>query len=98
MAQFQVYRIAGDRLVIDLQTDFIDTGSRVVAPLLPRDQGPPALPRLEPVFEIAGTEYALHTAEMAAIPSALISGRPVADLRAHDYAIRGALDMVFSGF
>ena len=98
MAQFQVYRVAGGRLVLDLQTDLIDTGSRVVAPLIPMSSGPKAIRRLEPMFRIDGEDHVLHTAEMAAIPSALLKGQPVADLSASDYEIRGALDMVFSGF
>jgi len=98
MAQFHVYRIATDRLVLDLQTDLIETGTRVVAPLFPLSSGPKAIGRLEPVFEIEGAAYVLHTAEMAAIPSALLKGQSVADLSAFDYEIRGALDMVFSGF
>ena len=98
MAQFQVYRITGGRFVLDLQTDLIDTGTRVVAPLVPVASGPKAIGRLEPVFEIEGAAYVLHTAEMAAIPSGLIKSAPVADLSAFDYEIRGALDMVFSGF
>ncbi len=98
MAQFHVYRVPGDRLVLDLQTDLIETGTRVVAPLIPMASGPKAIGRLEPVFHIDGTAYVLHTAEMAAIPSALLKGEPVADLTASDYEIRGALDMVFSGF
>ena len=98
MAQFQVYRVAGNRLVLDLQTDLIETGTRVVAPLLPASSGPKAIGRLEPVFEIDGISHVLHTAEMAAVPTAVIEGQPVADLSAFDYEIRGALDMVFSGF
>lgn len=98
MAQFQVYRLAGARLVLDLQTDLIDTGTRVVAPLIPVTGGPRAIGRLEPVFGINGVDHVLHTAEMAAIPSALLKGAPVADLSGADYEIRGALDMVFSGF
>ncbi|GEM_PF-3614095 len=43
-------------------------------------------------------EHVLHTAEMAAIRSALIEAPPVADLSRFDHEIRGALDMVFSGF
>jgi len=65
MAQFQVYRIAGERLVLDLQTDLIDTGSRVVAPLIPMSSGPKAIGRLEPEFEIEGVSHVLHTAEIA---------------------------------
>jgi toxin CcdB len=98
MAQFQVYRIAGNRLVLDLQTDLVETGTRVVAPLFPASTGPKAIGRLEPVFEIEGMAHVLHTAEMAAIPSALLKAPPVADLSRFDYEIRGALDMVFSGF
>lgn len=98
MAQFQVYRLAGGRLVLDLQTDLIDTGSRVVAPLIVVSTGPSVIGRLEPVFEVNGEDHALHTAEMAAIPSALLRGQPIADLSGSDYEIRGALDMVFSGF
>ena len=98
MAQFHVYRIATDRLVLDLQTDLIETGTRVVAPLFPLSSGPKAIGRLEPVFEIEGAAHVLHTAEMAAIPSALLKAPPIADLSRFDYEIRGALDMVFSGF
>ena len=95
MAQFHVYRMLGGRLVLDLQTDLIETGTRVVAPLVPAASGPKAIGRLEPVFEIEGTAHVLHT---AAIPSALLKAPPVADLSRFDYEIRGALDMVFSGF
>jgi toxin CcdB len=98
MAQFHVYRVPGDRLVLDLQTDLIETGTRVVAPLIPMASGPKAIGRLEPVFYVDGAAYVLHTAEMAAIPSAFLKGEPIADLSASDYEIRGALDMVFSGF
>jgi len=98
MAQFQVYRLAGGGLVLDLQTDLIDTGSRVVAPLVPISDGPRVIGRLEPVVEVQGADHALHTAEMAAIPSMLLKGQPIADLSGSDYEIRGALDMVFSGF
>ena len=66
MAQFQVYRLAGGRLVLDLQTDLIDTGSRVVAPLIVVSTGPRVIGRLEPVFEVNGEDHALHTAEIAA--------------------------------
>ena len=98
MAQFQVYRVAGNRLVLDLQTDLIETGTRVVAPLLTASTGPKAIGRLEPAFEIEGVAHVLHTAEMAAIPSAVLKAPPIADLSRFDYEIRGALDMVFSGF
>jgi len=98
MAQFRVYRVAGNRLVLDLQTDLVETGTRVVAPLLPASSGPKPIGRLEPILEVEGKAHVLHTAEMAAVPSALLKAPPVADLSRFDYQIRGALDMVFSGF
>lgn len=98
MAQFHVYHLAGNLLVLDLQTDLIDTGTRVVAPLIPKASGPKAIGRLEPAFTIEGETYVLHTAEMAAVASSLLKTSPVADLSGSDYEIKGALDMVFSGF
>lgn len=52
MAQFQVYRVTNGRLVLDLQTDLLDSGSLVVAPLIPISAWPRVIGRLEPVFEI----------------------------------------------
>lgn len=98
MAQFHVYRLPGGRLALDLQSDLIETGTRVVAPLIAEADGPRAFTRLEPVLEVGGVRHVLHVAEMAAVPAALLKGAPVADLTAEDYRIRGALDMVFSGF
>lgn len=98
MAQFHVYRTLGDRLLLDLQSDLIETGTRVVAPLLPLSRGPQAIGRLEPILEIDEIAYVLHTAELAAVPSSVLKDRPVADLSGHEYEIKGALDMVFSGF
>ena len=74
MTQFQVYQVSSGRLVLDLQTDLLDSGSRVVAPLIPISAGPRVIGRLEPVFEIEGDAHALHTAEMAVIPSAPLKG------------------------
>jgi toxin CcdB len=93
-----VYRLTGGQLVLDLQADLIDTGSRVVAPLVVVAAGPRVIGRFEPVFEVHGEDHALHTAEMAAIPSALLKVQPIADLPGSDYEIQGAFDMVFSGF
>lgn len=97
MAQFHVYRLPDGMAVLDLQTDLIETGTRVVAPLLPVTLDLPAIRRLEPVFELGEVPLALHTAELAAVPAHLLTVS-VADLREHQDTIRAALDMVFSGF
>ena len=84
--------------MLDLQTDLIDAGTRVVAPLVPAGEGPRPLTRLEPVLSVEGVDHVLRTGEMAAIPAALLPREPVADLRAEEYRLRNALGMVFSGF
>ena len=98
MAQFDVYRLPGGPLVVDLQSDLIETGTRVVAPLLPEHADLRAIGRLEPVFEIGGERVALHTGELAAVPAGLVKGPPLKSLLHEDDAIRRALDMLFSGF
>lgn len=66
--------------MLELQTDLIDSGMRVVAPLVPVSDSPKPIGRLQPVFEINGAAHVLHTAELAAIPSTLIKSALVADL------------------
>ena len=96
MSQFIVYRLPGGPLVLDLQTDLMDTSARVVAPLVPTSEIPP-LGRLHPVLDIAEVPHTLVMTEMAGLPKAALTDR-VADLRSREDAIRRALDMVFSGF
>lgn len=98
MAQFCVYRLPSGSLVMDLQSDLLDIASRVVAPIYTLESTMPAMRRLEPILEIEGIRYVLHTAEMAAVPASLIKAPPVADFSKSDYELRAALDMVFSGF
>lgn len=97
MTQHCVYRLAGGLLVLDLQSDLVEVGSRVVAPLIPVGQGPAAIPRLEPVLEVDGAPHALRTAEMVAILESQLQGPPVADLGAHSYEITRALDLLLIG-
>lgn len=98
MTQYHVYRDPDGNMVIDLQTDLVDTATRVVAPLRP--SGDPADGRtrtLKPRFEIEGDSYTLHTNELAAVSSTLLDGEPVADLSEHDYTIVRAVDYLFRG-
>ena len=97
MAQFHVYRLGQGRLVVDLQTDFIETGSRVVAPLTPVGTGPRPLGRLEPVVMLGGAAHVIRTGEMAAVPSGLLRDE-VADMSERGDLIKAALGMVFYGF
>jgi toxin CcdB len=96
--QFCVYRVSGDRLILDLQSDIPSLPTRVIAPLIPERPDLKAISILEPVFVIEGRRYVLHTGEMVAAPASVVGSAPIADLREHEYGIRRALDMLFSGF
>lgn len=98
MTQFCVYRVPGDQLVLDLQSDLTPLPTNIVAPLVPLDSGLRPLRVLEPVFEIGARAYWLNTGNLVAVHARLLTGPPVADLSARDYEIRRALDMLFSGF
>ncbi len=96
--QFRVYRITGDRLVLDLQSGIPSLPTRIVAPLVPESPVLKAISILEPVFELEGRRHVLHSGELAAVPASILNSAPVADLSAREYEIRRALDMLFSGF
>jgi toxin CcdB len=96
--QFCVYRISGDRLVLDLQSGIPSLPTRVIAPLIPERPDLKAISVLEPVFVIEGRRYVLHTGELVSAPASVLAPTPVADLREYEYEIRRALDMLFSGF
>ncbi len=96
MAQFDVYRLEGGALVVDLQSDLIGiSASRIVAPL--RDAGRhAALPGLTPEVRIEGKLWIVRVQEMAAIPGGEMR-ECVGDLREARDALKRALDIVVYG-
>jgi toxin CcdB len=96
MAQFDLYRLAGGQLVVDLQTDLIGIdASRVVAPL--RDAGRyTAFPGLTPVIELDGTRWIVRVQELAAVPGSELRDR-VTTLAEHRDALKRALDILIDG-
>ncbi len=96
MAQFSVYRVRGNIFVVDCQADLLrDLPTRLVAPL--RTPEPDAPARLVPVFEIDGKRLAMMTPLLRSIAVRDIEAT-VADLTAHEFTIKAALDMLISGF
>ena len=96
MAQFDVYRVRGNVLVVDCQADLLrDLPTRFVVPLRPAD--PKAPDRLIPVFEIEGKQLAMMTPFARSIAVRDIDGT-VATLVAEEFRIKAALDMLISGF
>jgi toxin CcdB len=98
MAQFDVHRLAnGPNLVVDCQShlhDHID--SRFVVPLVPKDDAPTAVRRLNPVFVIDGEEYVMVTQSAAAVARNRL-GPVIESLADRGHEIVGALDVLITG-
>ncbi len=97
MARFDLYR--GDLgWLLDVQSELTDgLPSRVVVPLVPLADAPPALRELNPVFELEGAAHQLMPQWLAATPRRAL-GRPQASLAHERDAITRALDLLFTGF
>lgn len=97
VAQFDLYRLYGGQLVVDLQTDLIGIdASRIVAPL--RDAGRyTRFPGLTPVVTFEDHSWVVRTQELAAVAQSEL-GEPIGSLRAHQDALKRALDILIDGF
>jgi toxin CcdB len=96
MAQFDLYRLRGGQLVVDLQTDLIGIdASRIVAPL--REAGRyTAFPGLTPSVEAADATWIVRMQELAAVPGAELNDR-IGSLIEHRDALKRALDILIDG-
>ncbi|MCA2012110.1 CcdB family protein [Cereibacter sphaeroides] len=96
MAQFDLYRLSGGQLVVDLQTDLIGIdASRIVAPLREAERYA-AFPGLTPVVEFGDTRWVVRVQELAAVPGRELRDR-VGTLSAHRDALKRALDILIDG-
>jgi toxin CcdB len=85
--------------VLDMQSEVLShLKTRLVAPLVPEGGLDTALTVLEPVLELDGRRMILLVSEMVTVPAKELAGPPVAGFVEEGYAIRRALDMLFSGF
>ncbi|UOA30170.1 CcdB family protein [Pseudosulfitobacter sp. DSM 107133] len=96
MAQFDIFRLTGGQLVVDLQTDLIGIdASRVVAPL--REAGRyTAFPGLTPAVEFDGMMWIVRVQELAAVPGAELR-EAVGSLAEQRDALKRALDILIDG-
>jgi toxin CcdB len=99
MARFDVYPDAGtSTYLLDCRADALSgLTTRFVVPLLPPDEGPPLVARLNPVFRIKGEDVAMYTQFAAAVPRRQLSD-PIASLTAEDRRIMNALDVLLTGY
>ena len=98
MARFSLHDLRGGGRVVNLQSDFLDwADTRVVAPLVPVDQGPPPARHLNPVIALDDGQFALIVQSMAAVRVSAL-GPAMGDLSEYQDQITRAVDMVFQGF
>ena len=96
MAQFDVYRVRGGGMVVDGQSDLLlDLPTRFVIPLRVKDDS--VLGRLTPILRVGDRDYTMVTPLAGAIDVRDIE-HTVISLIAYEYEIKGALDMLISGF
>jgi toxin CcdB len=97
MAQFDLFRLRGGQLVVDLQTDLIGIdASRIVAPL--REAGRyAAFPGLTPSVAFDNQAWIVRVQELAALPGAEL-GEPIGSLADHRDVLKRALDILIDGF
>lgn len=97
MAQYDVYWF-DEQHVLDCQSDFVDAfNSRLVVPLLPLADSPPAVKRLMPAFDVNGEKLVMATPLASAVLLGGL-GRPVTSLAGHADEIGAALDCLITGF
>jgi CcdB protein. len=96
MAQFDLYRLRGGQLVVDLQTDLIGIeASRIVAPL--REAGQyTVFPGLTPTVEVDGEAWIVRVQELAAVPGSELR-ELVGSLEVDRDRLKRALDILIDG-
>jgi toxin CcdB len=99
MARFDIFQNKdGAGYLLDVQSDLLSgLNTRVIVPLLPKSLAPSPAQRLNPVFEIKGTEVLMATQFMAAVPEAELRAS-IGSLAEQQHEISAALEMLFLGF
>lgn len=97
MAQFDLHRLDGGILVVDLQTNLIGLSTtRIVAPLAEEGERT-ALPGLTPRLDHDGRTWIVRVPEMAAVPGAAL-GPALGSAREIRDALKRAIDVLIDGF
>ena len=102
MARFQVFRNPRPSrtdipFLLDVQSDLVDTNSRVVIPLIRKERYGKTYTRLNPEFTVLGLPLIASTADLAALATRDL-GAAVGDLTEHAAEIMSALDFLLTGY
>jgi toxin CcdB len=95
--QFEIFRPAGNVLVVVIQSDLLEAmQTRVVAPLLPAGAAGQPMSGLNPSLVVDGQSFVLMP-QLAATLTLAELGRPVGSLAAARDSIVRAVDILLSG-
>ncbi len=98
MARLDVYVLANDVRVVDVQAGLLDSlATRAVVPLIAKVRAPPPIAHLNPVFDIDGIAYVMQTQAIAGILVRELRN-PIASLDRHHDLITRALDVLLLGY
>jgi toxin CcdB len=97
MGQFDIHRLPGGVLVVDLQTDLIGLdATRIVAPL--REEGTyTRFPGLTPIAEFEGRRWIVRLQELAAVTATEL-GTSLGSVRHLRDELKRGLDILIDGF
>lgn len=100
MARFDIYENSeGNGFLLDVQSDLLSgLNTRVVVPLLERDNAPTPAKRLNPVFTVIGVEVVMATQFLAAMPAGELKRFIDCLQEEQQHDASAALDMLFMGF
>lgn len=99
MAHLNLYRLAGlSGYALEVQADLLASfETTIVVPILPENESPTPMTRLNPIFEIDGRRHVMVTQSLAAISRKEL-GEPVGTLsQQRYYDVANALDMLLAG-
>lgn len=82
--------------LLDVQSDLLDIGTRMVVPLVAAARFPDHLRRLNPSFTVEDQCVIASTADLAAVISSDLS-EPVTSLSTAQHDIRAALEFLLTG-
>ena len=98
MAQFDVHQLPDGGWVVDIQSDLIAISqTRAVIPLVAPDEDAIAIRRLHPLLDVNGERRVLATHLLGVVRCTVLS-EPIGSVAADEYAVKGAIDMLISGY
>ena len=98
MARFDVYRLAGEGLVVDCQANLLShLKTRFVVPLLPASEVTEPMKRLNPLVSVAGRQYCFCPDLTATVLASKLSDQ-CGSLEHESDQLSAAVDMLLIGY